>query len=91
MLIVTHIDNDHIGGIIELLKENGSDMDSKIIRIRNIWHNSYRHLQFEKNQKLGRSEKNILNKIIANGEVYFNYNLGKNNLISAIQGTTLLG
>lgn len=44
LLIVTHIDNDHIGGIIELFKENGSDMDSKIIRIRNIWHNSYRHL-----------------------------------------------
>ena len=91
LLIVTHIDNDHIGGIIELFKENGSDMDSKIIRIRNIWHNSYRHLQFEKNQKLGRSEKNILNKIIANGEVYFNYNLGKNNPISAMQGTTLAG
>ena len=24
LLVVTHIDNDHIGGIIELLKENGS-------------------------------------------------------------------
>mgnify|MGYP000209874703 CR=1 FL=1 len=63
LLIVTHIDNDHIGGIIELFKENGSDMDSKIIRIRNIWHNSYRHLQFEKNQKLGRSEKNIIESL----------------------------
>lgn len=91
LLIITHIDNDHIGGIIELLKENGSDMDSKIIRIKNIWHNSYRHLQFEKNQELGRTEKNILNKIIANGEIYFNYNLDRNNPISAIQGTTLAG
>lgn len=91
LLIVTHIDNDHIGGIIELLKENGSDMDSKIIRIKNIWHNSYRHLQFDKNQTLGKSEKNILNKIIANGEVSLNYNLGKSSPISAIQGTTLAG
>ena len=91
LLIVTHIDNDHIGGIIELLKENGSDMDAKIIRIKNIWHNSYRHLQFDKNQTLGKSEKSILNKIIANGEVSLNYNLGKSSPISAIQGTTLAG
>lgn len=91
LLIVTHIDNDHIGGIIELLKENGSDMDSKIIRIKNIWHNSYRHLQFDKNQTLSKSEKNILNKIIANGEVSLNNYLGKNSPISAIQGTTLAG
>lgn len=90
LLIVTHIDNDHIGGIIELLKENSSDMDSKIIKIKNIWHNSYRHLQFEKKQMLGKVEKNILNKIIANGEVYTN-NLRKNGSISAIQGTTLAG
>lgn len=50
LLIVTHIDNDHIGGVIELLKENGSNKDSKIIEIKNIWHNSYRHLQFEKKE-----------------------------------------
>ncbi len=82
LLIVTHIDNDHIGGIIELLKENGSDMDSKIIRIKNIWHNSYRHLQFDKNQTLGKSEKSILNKIIANGEVSLNYNFDTYNSLT---------
>ena len=91
LLIVTHIDNDHIGGIIELLKENGSDIDSKIIRIKNIWHNSYKHLQIEKNGELGRSERNLLHKIISNGEVATNCNLNKNDPISAIQGTTLAG
>ena len=40
LLVVTHIDNDHIGGIIELLKENGSNENPHIIEIRNIWHNS---------------------------------------------------
>lgn len=44
LLVVTHIDDDHIGGILELLKENTSDSESKIIKIKNIWHNSYRHL-----------------------------------------------
>lgn len=72
LLIVTHIDNDHIGGVIELLKENGSNKDSKIIEIKNIWHNSYRHLQFEKKGTLGNSEKKILNTVIAGGEVSLN-------------------
>ena len=52
LLVVTHIDNDHIGGIIELLKENGSNENPHIIEIRNIWHNSYRHLQFDKKDAL---------------------------------------
>ncbi|WP_017496412.1 AVAST type 1 anti-phage system MBL fold metallo-hydrolase Avs1a [Flavobacterium sp. WG21] len=41
-LIVSHIDSDHISGIIKLLEENNSD---PFIKIDNIWHNSYRHLQ----------------------------------------------
>lgn len=91
LLIVTHIDNDHIGGVIELLKENGSNKDSKIIEIKNIWHNSYRHLQFEKKGTLGNSEKKILNTVIAGGEVSLNCNLNENSPISAMQGTTLAG
>ena len=67
LLVVTHIDNDHIGGIIELLKENGSFAESKIIKIQNIWHNSYRHLQFHKGLETGEAEKQILKKIIAQG------------------------
>lgn len=42
-LIVTHIDNDHISGIIKLIEENSN---STIIEIENIWHNSYKHLKF---------------------------------------------
>lgn len=91
LLIVTHIDNDHIGGIIELLKENGTNTNPKIIRIDNIWHNSYRHLQIKKKQVLGKAEKNILDKIIYNGEVSLNYSSGNNSAISARQGTTLAG
>lgn len=40
-LIITHIDSDHIAGAIELLSEN-------VVEIEQIWHNSYRHLQFDK-------------------------------------------
>jgi metal-dependent hydrolase (beta-lactamase superfamily II) len=41
-LIVTHIDRDHISGIVKLLERN---INSKIISIENIWHNSYRHIK----------------------------------------------
>ena len=41
-LIVTHIDSDHISGIVRLLEKN---TNSKIISIDNIWHNSYRHIK----------------------------------------------
>ncbi|WP_026110023.1 AVAST type 1 anti-phage system MBL fold metallo-hydrolase Avs1a [Flavobacterium sp. WG21] len=46
LVIVSHIDGDHISGICKLLEENNK---TKIIDIRNIWHNSYRHLQFQEN------------------------------------------
>lgn len=90
LLIVTHIDNDHIGGIIELLKENGSNMESKIIKIKNIWHNSYRHLQFEKVPITGKAEEQILKKIIAGGTAQENQQKeGGRQEINALQGTTL--
>ena len=90
LLVVTHIDNDHIGGIIELLKENGSFAESKIIKIQNIWHNSYRHLQFHKGLETGEAEKQILQKIVAQG-VYKEmrqFSEGKKE-VSALQGTSL--
>lgn len=42
-LIVTHIDGDHISGIIKFIEENERN---KIINIDNIWHNSYSHVKF---------------------------------------------
>jgi len=41
-LIVTHIDSDHISGIVRLLEKN---TNREIIDIDNIWHNSYRHIK----------------------------------------------
>lgn len=90
LLIVTHIDNDHIGGIIELLKDNGSNTESRIIKIENIWHNSYRHLQFDRVPETGIAEKQILGKIIATGAAQENRQReGGRREISALQGTTL--
>lgn len=46
--IITHIDEDHIGGAIAFLEENGNAMNPQIIPIDQIWHNSYRHLNAER-------------------------------------------
>lgn len=40
LVIVSHIDADHISGIIKMLEE-----DTLPISIQNIWHNAYRHIQ----------------------------------------------
>ena len=40
LIVVTHIDDDHISGIRALLKENGDSRNPKIIDIDEIWFNS---------------------------------------------------
>src|SRR4051794_37805507 len=47
LLVFTHIDDDHILGGVKLLEENGMADSPKIIKIQEVWHNSYRHLQFD--------------------------------------------
>jgi len=42
LLIVTHIDGDHISGINKLLDRNA---DGGNVPIGQIWHNAYRHIQ----------------------------------------------
>lgn len=50
LLVVTHVDNDHIMGIIELFRELAAQ---KIhIEIGQIWYNSYRHLFLGKKRSL---------------------------------------
>lgn len=39
LLVITHMDEDHIGGAISLIEENGDSREAKIIEIDNIWFN----------------------------------------------------
>ncbi|MBC3798538.1 ComEC/Rec2 family competence protein [Acetobacterium tundrae] len=41
LLIITHIDQDHIEGAIELIKENGEADNPNIITIDNVWFNGF--------------------------------------------------
>ncbi|MEC0111207.1 hypothetical protein P4H27_30100 [Paenibacillus taichungensis] len=50
------------------MTENGEHSDSHIIDILQVWHNSYRHLQFDKQAEIGAVEKEILRGIISSGK-----------------------
>ncbi|WP_455795495.1 MBL fold metallo-hydrolase [Clostridium butyricum] len=61
LLILTHIDTDHIGGAIELVEKN-------VIQIENIWYNGYKQvfdIESELESKIGSDKTQlVLNEII---------------------------
>lgn len=69
LIIVTHIDQDHIGGILSLVEENGTKLENNIIKIEEIWHNSYKHLQDDIRKKviITPKELKVLEEIISEG------------------------
>ena len=93
LLIITHIDKDHIEGAIEFIKENGDAKRPKIIEVKEVWHNSYRHLQFKKEKidKISNEENEILKNIINNNESKDSAQNKEYDSVSAIQGSTLSG
>ncbi|MGH0830069.1 MBL fold metallo-hydrolase [Bacillus pretiosus] len=91
LMIVTHIDSDHISGAMKFIEENNKD---KFIEIAEIWFNAYRHLQISKKDsiELKDSEKDILEREVALGKSYFkraNQDEIAKDEISAKQGSTL--
>ncbi|MCI5113439.1 MAG: MBL fold metallo-hydrolase [Candidatus Electrothrix sp. AW1] len=44
MVISTHIDADHISGLLTFFKLNGNSQHPKITQVKNVWHNSLRSL-----------------------------------------------
>ena len=62
LLIISHIDSDHIRGALAFIKENKEK--AKIISIKDVWHNSYKHLQFFYNGNLETDERQVLKNLI---------------------------
>jgi beta-lactamase superfamily II metal-dependent hydrolase len=84
-LILTHIDADHIQGAIRLLKDNNSE---KFITIKEVWHNTYRHLSEQKAGEIDVKQERILQQIIQRGYPQNESKQGEQE-ISAEQGTTV--
>lgn len=93
LLIITHIDEDHIGGAIEFLKENGYANNPNIIEIKEIWHNSYRHLQFDKQKvcTISSFAKKHLEEIKQSNTRVISKEINETSPVSAVQGSTLAG
>lgn len=88
LIIVTHIDQDHISGILKLIEENGDLSNRNIIEIKEIWHNSYKHLceDYIKEIAENSSEEKIIEDIIATGTSLF---LNEEGNISGYHGSML--
>ncbi|NCT38616.1 MBL fold metallo-hydrolase [Bacillus sp. EB93] len=90
LMIITHIDADHILGAIKFIKENN---ENSIVEIDEVWYNSYRHLQIDlQTDILSEQEKKILKSEISLGKSYVEraFTEGiQHTEISARQGSTL--
>jgi beta-lactamase superfamily II metal-dependent hydrolase len=91
LCIITHIDADHIqGAVTGLFPENKSQANPNVIGIKEVWHNSYRHLDAAKNadtEHLDDSDEIVLESIEANGLETSESTLDSE--ISARQGSSL--
>lgn len=88
LLVISHMHRDHIGGALEFIKDNGKNQD--IIKVEEVWHNSYRHLYFEHiEEEDDKLTINYLKQIInQNRDIYKPDGIHK---ISAEEGTSFAG
>lgn len=92
LLITSHIDADHISGIIRFLELNGSSDEPQIIPVGNIWHNSLRSLTASSGSEIKAEDQALLNAICQRGhltERELNHTKISDNEISARQGSSL--
>ncbi|WP_322069520.1 AVAST type 1 anti-phage system MBL fold metallo-hydrolase Avs1a [Paraburkholderia bannensis] len=87
LLVVTHIDSDHIGGVIALLEENGPNLPRNVIEIDEIWHNSLRCIQSTNVASIPPPQKAILDSVVRRGYPLASASGAKQ--ISAKQGSNL--
>lgn len=75
LLVVTHIDNDHINGIKALLEENGDAGNPKVIGVDEVWYNGFFHMNTKKVQS-GEIpyylEESMQSMVLANHEMNTN-------------------
>ena len=87
LLVVTHIDNDHIAGAISFLHQIKKDNNPELVK--QIWHNSYRHLSLANVDKSSNEDMNVL--IAFRNLLEQHYENIDDTEISAKQGSTLAG
>lgn len=89
LLICTHIDADHIGGIIEFISSNGTSGARSIVEINDVWHNSLRSLPAPPGPSDSASDHQVLEAIQRRGFLLPPGSEPVANPISAKQGSSL--
>lgn len=90
LLVITHIDADHIGGILAFLKDNGVANKPSIIEVEEVWYNAFFHMNKGKNQNINVPyiTREILRGKVASNDIIFEN--GRHD-ISVAQGNTVAG
>lgn len=71
LLVLTHIDSDHIGGIIEMFEEDEDNFE----KVDNIWFNDSSIKIAVKNGQIGYGQGNNLEKLVKNTSITHNKNV----------------
>lgn len=90
LLLISHIDNDHISGAIKFLNDIDKNVFDKRI-IKEIWHNSYRNLNFDKEKTIDKEDLCKMKEIKSTLSTLCESDSSGycNKKISAYQGSTL--
>ncbi len=67
LLICTHIDKDHIGGLLEFISSNGPQGARSIVEVNEVWHNSLRSLPAVAGAPDSSSDRQVLEAIQRRG------------------------
>ncbi len=88
LLIITHIDQDHISGAISFLRDIQSEKYSQSI-LKQVWHNSYRHLSVATKENSSKEDLYVVEEFL--NKLSKLNSLISDATISAKQGSTLAG
>jgi len=96
LLVITHIDADHIGGAIEFFKENKYASNPNVVDVKEIWYNCFLHLRTDwlphekRVDKISFEQESQMKRVIQSRLSDFDIENGTRN-ISIHQGDTLAG
>jgi len=91
LVVATHIDADHIAGLLAFFKLNGNSQAPRIIQVEDVWHNSLQSLAVptETDGNAVPDDEDLLAEILRRGYPMSTEPVVKSVEISARQGSSL--